>query len=196
MIRKYFEFICQGCQQTFQRRTDKKFQSLFCRPCRGKQTLKKHGDSFSRLYKIWQGMKERCRSHPNYAGRGITYCSEWKTYLPFKQWAEANNYNETLTIDRIDPFGNYEPKNCRWITESEQTRNRRIGLSWESVNAIRKLAPNFTYKFIATKFLVSKSTVGLVVRNKIWNDPNYIIPHHRHRWTKIQTPSHLTPSSF
>jgi hypothetical protein len=195
MTRKYFEFVCQGCQQSFKRRTDKKEQSLFCRPCRGKQTLKKHGDSFSRLYKIWQGMKDRCRHHPNYAGKGVTYCPEWESYVPFKQWAETNGYNETLTIDRINPFGNYEPGNCRWITELEQARNRRIGLTWESVAAIRKLAPNFTYKFIAQKFLVSKETVGLVVLNKIWYDPNYVIPHRRHRWLKIQTPSHPTPFS-
>ena len=195
MNRKYFAFTCQGCNQTFQRRMDKKSQSLFCRPCRGKETLKQHGDSFSRLYKIWQGMKDRCKHHPNYAGKGVSYCIEWETYIPFKQWAEANGYNETLTIDRIDPFGNYEPANCRWIPESEQARNRRAGLSWESVNAIRKLVPDFTYESIAQKFSVSKATVGLVARNKIWYDPNYLIPHRRHRWLKTHSPSHLIPSS-
>lgn len=29
------------------------------------------------------------------------------------------------TIDRINPFGNYEPKNCRWITLTEQAKNKR-----------------------------------------------------------------------
>jgi len=194
MSRKYFEFVCQGCNQTFQRRTDKKMQSHFCRPCRGKQTLQKHGDSFSRLYKIWQGMKDRCRHHPNYAGKGVTHCQEWNDYPAFKQWAESNGYDEHLTIDRISPFGNYEPSNCRWIPDSEQSRNRRIGLSWEAVKAIRKLVPDFTYEFIANKFLVSKATVGLVARNKIWYDPDYVI-HRRHRWQKIQPPIRPFPSS-
>jgi hypothetical protein len=29
------------------------------------------------------------------------------------------------SIDRIDTFGSYSPKNCRWATSTVQSRNRR-----------------------------------------------------------------------
>lgn len=40
-------------------------------------------------------------------------------------WAYSNGYKETLTLDRIDTNGNYEPNNCRWISNKDQQRNRR-----------------------------------------------------------------------
>ena len=63
-----------------------------------------------------------------YGARGIRVCDEWKTGSKlFKEWALANGYKEDLTIDRINVDGNYEPSNCRWITQAEQNRNRRFG---------------------------------------------------------------------
>ena len=37
----------------------------------------------------------------------------------------GNGYEEHLTIDRIDVNGNYEPKNCRWVSVQEQSHNKR-----------------------------------------------------------------------
>ena len=88
-----------------------------------------HGESHAhrtRLYTIWCGMKQRCEN-PNrlayglYGGKGVKVCEEWRDYAAFKEWAEANGYADNLCIDRIDPKGDYEPTNCRWITASENT---------------------------------------------------------------------------
>lgn len=91
----------------------------------------KHNLSYSKLYKVWGGMKTRCYNpkfmyYSNYGGRGITICDEWlNNFKTFYEWAINNGYKEGLTIDRINNDGIYEPSNCRWITRAEQNRNQR-----------------------------------------------------------------------
>lgn len=85
-----------------------------------------------KLYKTWDGMRGRCYrpnepKYKNYGGRGITICEEWsgKTgFANFVTWSYANGFEMGLTIDRIDVNGNYEPLNCRWITNQEQQNNK------------------------------------------------------------------------
>ena len=95
----------------------------------------KHGDRDGRLYSIWKSMKKRCenpncKSYKWYGAKGVSVCDDWHDYRVFKEWAINNGYDENAeygqcTIDRINPFGNYEPTNCRWATLAEQARNKR-----------------------------------------------------------------------
>ena len=90
-----------------------------------------HGETRTRLYHIWSGIKERClnknsKHYPDYGGRGITICVEWKScYENFRNWSRQHGYTDKLTIDRINNDGSYEPDNCRWTTMSVQNSNRR-----------------------------------------------------------------------
>ncbi len=94
-----------------------------------------HKKSASRIYRIWQKMKDRCLNenvpcYERYGGRGITICDEWKeNFEAFFKWAMANGYDETLTIDRVDNNKGYFPDNCRWTTNKEQSRNRRSNIT-------------------------------------------------------------------
>ena len=76
----------------------------------------------------WSGMKQRCYNHnlkayKTYGARGIRVCDEWlHDYPRFAEWANNNGWEPGLTIDRIDPDGDYCPKNCRFITRSENSK--------------------------------------------------------------------------
>lgn len=100
------------------------------RECIGK-LRRKHGDTGTRLYQAWENMRARCnrkssREYENYGGRGISVCEEWQaSYESFKKWALSNGYADNLTLDRIDTNGNYEPSNCRWISNQLQQYNKR-----------------------------------------------------------------------
>ena len=90
-----------------------------------------HDGSDTRLYRIWYGIIRRTedsnrKEYANYGGRGIKMCPEWRSdFAVFREWATLNGYNDSLSIDRIDPDGNYCPENCRWATKSVQERNKR-----------------------------------------------------------------------
>ena len=90
----------------------------------------KPGYSFTRLYGIWVGIKTRCynpndKKYAVYGDKGIKMSEEWKNdFTTFAKWSIENGYSETLTIDRIDATGGYNPGNCRWVDMQTQQNNR------------------------------------------------------------------------
>lgn len=94
----------------------------------------KHGGATrtkrSREYIVWCHMKSRCLNKNSkdfryYGGRGISICDQWVN--SFDNFLSDMGLRPTSkhSIDRIDVNGNYEPNNCRWVTQNIQVINSR-----------------------------------------------------------------------
>jgi hypothetical protein len=74
-------------------------------------------------------MNARCHTpsagnYAYYGGQGVTVCPEWRhDFAAFLR--DMGECPEGLTLERRDPFGNYEKANCYWATWEQQARNHR-----------------------------------------------------------------------
>lgn len=88
---------------------------------------KKHGNTNSKLYYLYQGMIQKCvnpknHSYTNFGEKGINVYLEWREdFNRFKDWAKENNYKDGLLIDRKDPTDNFTPKNCFFTTKKDHS---------------------------------------------------------------------------
>lgn len=101
-----------------------------CRVCChfGWTNHRTHGMARTKLYKVWDSMKQRClnSNHPSfkdYGGRGIIVCQRWLKFENFA--ADMGKVPAGLTIERKNNDGGYEPSNCCWATRKEQRHNQR-----------------------------------------------------------------------
>jgi len=100
--------------------------------CYLKEKITKHGGSGKGSYNSWRAMMRRC-NNPNdkdfkrYGATGIQVCERWHDYLSFASDMGEPVANQTL--DRIDPYGDYTPENCRWASLPIQARNLRVRAS-------------------------------------------------------------------
>ena len=97
--------------------------------CLSRHTNKRHGESAPRTreYSCWKDMRARCnwpshKSFKDYGGRGIKICKRWQAFENFL--ADMGRCPPGMSLDRINPDGNYEPSNCRWASALVQRHNR------------------------------------------------------------------------
>lgn len=86
-----------------------------------------HGMTFTPIYKIWVGMKNRCsnkhdKSYARYGALGITVCKRWQKFEYF--YADMGAPAPGLSIERRNGKLGYMKSNCYWATKQEQTWNR------------------------------------------------------------------------
>ncbi len=131
-IRSHFgEFECKQCNQSFIRKASKvQHQKAFiCDKCKAINSY----NNISRISRIWKNMKSRTLKNMqednyywnSYGSKNIQLCNSWSDFKVFEAWSLNNGYNDTLSIDRIDNDGNYEPSNCRWTNRMIQSQNTR-----------------------------------------------------------------------
>lgn len=116
--RSFSLFECPVCKKQYPIRTAVGKKRKTCIECKGTSYLK-HGMSGSKVYQVFQAMKNRCNSVGNeeyhrYGGRGITYSPSWETFEGFWKDMEST-FVDGLSLDRINNDGNYCKENCQWV---------------------------------------------------------------------------------
>lgn len=106
----------------------------------------------TRLYAVWNGIKQRClnennHAFHNYGGRGIKICDEWASnYESFYNWAVRSGYQKGLQIDRIDNNGDYCEDNCRFVRADIQANNKR-NVVLHTINGESKSLPQWCREY-------------------------------------------------
>ena len=132
--------ICVKCGGEFKNRGGR-----FCSvTCSGRVSVnRRHGLCETPEYNSWTSMRERCNNknrpaYQKYGARGITYCERWEVFENFLE-DMGPRPDPSLTLERIDNDGNYEPGNCKWGTKLEQSRNRAFASSPADDALLRRL---------------------------------------------------------
>jgi hypothetical protein len=112
--------------------------------CYNADRIKKHGESKTKLYSKWEGMVQRCHNKNSsvffrYGGKGILVCDEWREYKNFSKWAMENGYEDGLQIDRIDCEKGYNPQNCRFVSNMQNSWNKKPKTNTTGVRFVKRV---------------------------------------------------------
>lgn len=121
---------------------------------------KKHGGKTDVEYHVWSTINQRCcnpkhHKYSNYGGRGITFCDRWKAdYAAFLRDMGRRPF-PGAQIDRIDNNKGYEPGNCRWVTPTQNARNRRSSRFLTASNGDRRTLAEWSEVLGVSAFVIS-----------------------------------------
>lgn len=134
-----------------------------------RRTMTTHGASKTRLFGRWQTMISRCHnpsvaSYQNYGGRGISVCQSWRESFERFRSDVGDPENSSLTLERINNDGNYEPSNVRWATRKEQGANTRQNRMIEVDGVSRHLQGWSDHTGIARETIAYRLDAGWGIR--------------------------------
>lgn len=92
------------------------------------ESTRTHGMHGTYPYNIWRGIKVRCLNpnyprYSDYGGRGVGLCEKWLRFEGF--FEDMGYFEKNVEIDRIDNNKGYCKENCRFVTASVNSANRR-----------------------------------------------------------------------
>lgn len=115
----------------------------------------KHGGWDKSSYNTWRAMMRRCynpkdKDYKRYGALGVVVHHSWHEYSVFA--ADMGEPTGSETLDRIDPYGDYTPSNCRWASLPVQARNVRVRKNSESgVTGVNKYGAKWLAQITANK---------------------------------------------
>jgi hypothetical protein len=186
----YVVTTCVVCNREGKIRIDqfnRKNKTWECRSCafkKRKLNIKtpslKHDSQKSGAYKsYWRAKKRVKENHKNAYGH-VLFC--FNSFDEF--WELLGERPEGMSLDRIDPHGNYEPGNVRWATTHDQVRNKRNNVLIEykgnlmclnDIAKITKLDPGCLRRRLKTgcpKEFLFKQGKWLIKQQKFIPKPN------------------------
>lgn len=149
------------------------------------KTFSKHKQSYSKTYKIWDAIKQRCvnkknKRYKDYGERGITICDRWLNFENFI--SDMGESPKGFTIERIENNKGYEPGNCKWATYEEQNNNTRFNKLVSAFGEIKSVAQWSR----DNRCVVSKHTLRSRISNSKWEAEKAITtPSRKHKKCKI-----------
>lgn len=163
-------FECDRCGSIVERKKGDGLKQKKC--CGGKSAIAPKG---SDLHNRYVGMIQRCMAkdmgNKYYGGRGVKVCKEWLNFDNFARWALENGFKKNMQIDRIDVNGDYCPENCRFVTASENARNKRNNIhNDEQIKKIKMLyvTTPISQKELADKFGDSEGNISNILNGASW----------------------------
>lgn len=151
-----------------------------CKACAVKRSAASRGKitrQYGGLVDVYYNIMKRCYdrsnpSYPRYGARGIRMCDEWKNdRQAFFDWSMTHGYRPKLELDRINNDGNYEPKNCRYVSRAENQHNTsKTKLNEKTVAIIRSnnISRRKTQTELAEELGVSQSRISKICLNQSW----------------------------
>lgn len=91
-----------------------------------KEWIKKHPEAGTYSHMLSRCYNPKCNRYKWYGAKGVKVCPRWRESFTNFLNDMGPKPSKKFSIDRINPYGNYEPLNCRWATVQQQAENRRL----------------------------------------------------------------------